>query len=139
MEFLRKRATDIWVIIQERINDFYYEIECELSENPNDEELNDLNGIFGIVSSSTGAIEDIIINKISNDDALTIHEIREIKEIICAILYYLEQKINEYKNTTCYKDLGKIVLTLILFKNVILSLYKKCNYLEKYTLQRISK
>ncbi|MEG2984109.1 MAG: hypothetical protein RR835_05375 [Peptostreptococcaceae bacterium] len=135
MEHLRNRAMNIWCIIEERMNEIYGDVEFQLDDNPNNEELSDLYTVLGVISSSTSRIQVIIENRLRNkDEALNIREINEIVEIIEAIIYYLNKKIDYFKTeATCYDGPEEIVFTLILCRNINLCLRENCDYLKRVT------
>lgn len=134
MENLRGRASCIWSSIEENMDSLYFEINSKFENNPDDEAFNELNTIFNIISCSTASIQRVIENRLINrGEILNISEISEIIETIDAIKYYLNEKINEFKNSTMLEDEGKIIYYLILSKNVISSLYDSRNYLKTIT------
>lgn len=135
MEHLRNRAMNIWVIIEDKINEIYGDVEFQLDNNPNNEELNDLYTVLAVISSSTSRIQWIIENRLRNKgEVLNIREINEIIEINEAIIYYLNKKIDYFKTeTVCYDGSKEIVFTLVLYRNINLCLRENCDYLKKIT------
>lgn len=134
MKHLRHRANGIWGIIEDKMCEVYSDVKFQIDNDPCNDELNDIDGVLGVISSSTGRIQRIIESRLSNEDeVLTTFEVDEIKESIEAIIYYLNEKVNYFKRATCYEDLGKIIFTLILCRNIALELYENCDYLKRST------
>ena len=135
IESLRGAANRIWVSIEENMSTLYSDIDVKLEDDRDDEMLNELDSIFSVMRCSTNRIQRIIEMRLSyKDEILNLLEMDEIIEIIEAIKYYSNEKINEFRNTTIFEDKEKLIYYLILYRSVIIELQSTCNYLKERTI-----
>ncbi len=130
----------IWVDVEEGINSFCNDIFYQFENESDNEELGALDEIFKIIRPSSDKIQQIIEDAMRNTRVLSVLEIREIKEIIVAMRWYIDDKKDFYdatkaENREIYEYPEKITSYLILFENIISRLYKDCNRLENATIK----
>ena len=90
MDILKNKMEAIWVDVEEGINSFCNDIFYQFENESDNEELGALDEIFKIIRPSSDKIQQIIEDAMRNTRVLSVLEIREIKEIIVAMRWYIK-------------------------------------------------